>query len=326
MFTGWLHRIKAWWQNGRSSEQLPATEAPSQPPATDSASGRLKCVILSDGVARTLFDDYQNHRRSSRREEEIGWVLLGIRQEDKAFALAALPAGVQREAGVAHVRFNSDAQALASRILRQNDKRLTVIGVVHTHPGSLRHPSEGDLQGDRLWVGQLRGEGVFGIGTADAREEEASAPPLEKHRQSLGELCFSWYALGKGDTEYRHLPVQVGIGADLARPLQPIWNILETHAKLLNRLCRQLARVQLEVGDGDEGPHLSVKIGLAEPGQQLRLLLNEQEARYYWDQKDQLLAIDPGEPQLDRAVYLILAEFAKASNLAARELPTLVES
>ncbi len=153
-------------------------------------------ILLTEGVAHTLFDDYRNHRHSSRGEEEIGWVLLGLRQDGKAIALAALPAGTQREAGVAHVRFNSDAQELASRILRQKDKRLGMLGVVHTHPGSLRHPSAGDFQGDRIWVSRLRGGiGIFGIGTADARAAESQTTPND-HRQFRGELCFSWYALG----------------------------------------------------------------------------------------------------------------------------------
>ena len=74
---------------------------------------------------------------------------------------------------------------------------LTILGVVHTHPGSLRHPSEGDLKGDRIWVQHLRGkEGVFAIGTADAPPDGgmfASRPKPNVH--CLGKLRFSWYAL-----------------------------------------------------------------------------------------------------------------------------------
>ena len=117
-----------------------------------------------------MFEEFGEHRRSQRGDEEIGWVLLGVREETDALVLATLPAGAYRNASVAHVRFNSDGQALASRIVRQWDKRLAMIGVVHTHPGSLRHPSEGDYQGDSQWVSQLRGgDGIFGIGTADAK-------------------------------------------------------------------------------------------------------------------------------------------------------------
>ena len=84
--------------------------------------------------------------------------------------LATLPAGAERDAGEAHVRFNSAAQALASRIVRQEDRRLTLLGVVHTHPGSLRHPSARRLPRATAsgWPKLRGGEGVFGIGTADA--------------------------------------------------------------------------------------------------------------------------------------------------------------
>src|SRR5262249_47036752 len=128
----------------------------------------LERVVLTDEVNRTLFEGYAAHRKGERGDEETGWVLLGVREASEAVVLATRPAGAGREAGVAHVRFNSSAQALGSRIVRQLDRRLTMLGVVHTHPGSLRHPSDADFQGDSLWVGRLRGaEGVFGIGTAD---------------------------------------------------------------------------------------------------------------------------------------------------------------
>ena len=64
---------------------------------------------------RTLFLEYAEHRSGARGDEEIGWIILGRREETHAIALATLPAGTHRSAGVAHVRFNSSAQALASR-------------------------------------------------------------------------------------------------------------------------------------------------------------------------------------------------------------------
>ena len=122
----------------------------------------LERIVLTDGVGRSLFEEYAAHRDTNRSEEETGWVLLGVREVNEAVVLATLPAGAGRDAGVAHVQFNSSGQALASRIVRQFDRRLSMLGVVHTHPGSLRHPSDGDYRGDSAWVGQLRGgEGVF---------------------------------------------------------------------------------------------------------------------------------------------------------------------
>lgn len=281
------------------------------PPATASYK-RLTRVLVTDAVCRTMFDEFAVHRAGDRGDEEIGWVLLGVREETEAIALATLPAGVQRSAGVAHVRFNSEAQGLASRIVRQADKRLMMLGVVHTHPGSLRHPSDGDFRGDSLWVGQLRGcEGVFGIGTADV-ERGRSQPVLqqpESHRQMLGALCFSWYALGRGDRSYRKLPVELTLGPDLARPLHSIWETLEQHAAPLERLCEQQARVTFAIA----GKSLTVNLPLQGRGNCLRMAITEEEVRYFVEQDGMISAVDPEEEPLDRAVYLILSELARPS-------------
>lgn len=306
MLRDWLQRLGSWWRRDAGSDGPP--------------SNRLERIILTDGVARTLFDDFQDHRRSNRGAEEIGWLLLGHREANSAVALAALPAGTQRDAGVAHVQFHSDVQELASHILRGSDRRLTIVGVVHTHPGAMRQPSDGDLQGDRLWVGQLRGgEAAFAIGTADAHREKPG-----EHQQSFGALCFSWYALAQKDALYRPLPVQVTMGADRAKPLHAVWDLIETHARCLNRLFRQLAKVRCEVAQEQSTPMLAVHVDLPEQKQCLRLLLSEAAARYYWDRDGALIAIDPHEPQVDRAVFMILAELAKTP--AAAESETLVES
>ena len=71
---------------------------------------RLERVRVTDQVCRTLFEEFEKHRRTKRGEEEIGWVLLGVREETSALVLATLPAGADRNAGVAHVRFNSNGQ------------------------------------------------------------------------------------------------------------------------------------------------------------------------------------------------------------------------
>jgi hypothetical protein len=326
MLHGWWKRIQAWLQ-GRpcSVERAPAPSSPANSQAEESSARRVERIVLADGVARTLFDDFASHRHSARGREEIGWDLLGYRQGNELIAMAALPAGMERDAGVAHVLFNRDVQELLSHILRQKDKRLGVVGVVHTHPGNMRFPSDGDLQGDRVWVGQLRGgEGAFAIGTADAHSGKDGA--FSGNQQCFGDLCFSWYALARGDLQYRPLPVQVAIGPDLAKPFFAVWDLLETHAKSLNRLYRQMARVNVQLVEVESEPAVSVTIGVGEPRQQLCLLLTGTEARYYWEREGELIAVDPNEPQLDRAVHLILAELAKEPTNASCDSATLVES
>ncbi|MFL5328188.1 MAG: Mov34/MPN/PAD-1 family protein [Gemmataceae bacterium] len=166
---------RGWWRAAtdaaRKLAEAMRPHLPPEPPRRRPLAPIAR-LQLTDEVSRTLFAEYAEHRGSERGHEETGWALLGLREGDSALALATLPAGAQRHAGEAHVRFNSSAQVLASRILRQHDKRLTLLGVVHTHPGSMRHPSQGDYRGDHRWVEQLRGqEGVFGIGTADADDD-----------------------------------------------------------------------------------------------------------------------------------------------------------
>jgi proteasome lid subunit RPN8/RPN11 len=273
----------------------------------------LERVLLTDGVGHTLFEEYASHRESARGNEETGWVLLGWREISQAVVLATLPAGAARQAGVAHVRFNSDGQALGSRIVRQVDRRLTMLGVVHTHPGSLRHPSDGDYRGDSQWVGQLRGgEGVFGIGTAD-NHRRAGAPVAQQPRPNvhcLGELCFSWYALKQGDPRYRPLPVGFTLGPDLARPLHSIWPTIEAHADRLDRLYRQQAGIRFDMVTGKHGPALAVIVPLAGPEGAIRVLLEGKEVRYYLVRGGEVLAADAGEDRVDRGVYLLLAELA----------------
>jgi len=306
-----------WLQSGSDSLQALLTDRLPPPELFNSAGARsyqhLEYVTLTEQVQHTLFEDYATHRRSARGEEEIGWVLLGTREDNEVRVLATLPAGADRQAGVAHVRFNSDAQAVASRIVRQADRRLGIVGVVHTHPGSLRHPSDGDYQGDILWVGQLRGgEGVFGIGTADA-PIEGNHTAGAAHMQMEGPLCFSWYVLGADDERYRKLPVRVQAGPDLARPLHPVWPVLEEHAEALDVLCRQLARSSFEVVHEKEGSALGFKVPLAaEADTYLHVHLRCEQVHYLVERQGELLNVEPSEPELERAVFLILAELAGA--------------
>jgi proteasome lid subunit RPN8/RPN11 len=303
---------RAWFR-----ERLPAAATQEPPPAGPPRYERLERIVLTDEVSRTFFEEFNAHRAGNRGEEETGWVLLGLREIDRAVVLATLPAGAERNAGIAHVRFNSEVQALASRVVRQWDRRLTMLGVVHTHPGSLRHPSDGDYQGDSQWVGRLRGgEGVFGIGTADGRPPRDGSPIAHQpspHMQCLGELCFSWYGLGEGDRHYRPLEVSLTLGPDLARPLHALWPVLETYAEQLDRLCRQQARVSFDVVSGPSGPALSVTFPLAAPGEQLRLMLDKKGVSYFLLRGDDLLSVDPEQERLDRGVYLLLAELAGQS-------------
>jgi proteasome lid subunit RPN8/RPN11 len=293
------------------SRRRPPAPKGETPPSSVSY-GPLRRILLTDGVAHTLFEEYAAHRGEARGDEETGWVLLGLRMADEAVVLGTLPAGAEADAGVAHVRFNSDAQALAYRIVRQTDRRLTIVGVVHTHPGSLRHPSDGDFRGDSAWVAGLRGgEGVFGIGTADGKE----AAPLFAQQprpnvQCLGKLRFSWYTLARDDAAYRPIPLELTIGPDLARSLHPLWPTLEAHAERIDRLYRQQAGMRFEVIDDEKGPGLLLTLPLAADGEAVRVLVRRKEVRYYVLRGGELLAVQFNDDYVDRGVYLLLAELA----------------
>jgi len=273
----------------------------------------LQRLILTDGVNHTLFEEFAAHQRSSRGDEEVGWVLLGRHEGTDAVALATLPAGMQRDAGIAHVQFDSEAQMLGSRIVRQQDRRLNILGVVHTHPGSLRHPSDADFRGDRQWVAQLRSkEGVFGIGTADARthtDVRLEMTPRPNVR-CLGKLCYSWYGLRAGDGQYFPLAVELRIGPDLARPLHPVWETIAVHARRLNRLFGQQAKVTFDVVEDKAGPFLVMTVPLAEPDNAIRVLLQGKQASYFLQRTDHLIEADGPKDRVDEGVYLLLAEQA----------------
>jgi hypothetical protein len=272
----------------------------------------LERVLITDGVGRTLFEEYAAHRARVNGDEETGWVLLGLREAREAVVLATLPAGAEADAGAAHIRFSYSGQALASRIVRQQDRRLTTLGVVHTHPGSLRHPSDGDFHGDSEWVSQLRGcEGVFGIGTADGPAHGGAlfAYQPRPNVHCLGELRFSWYALRQGETAYRPVPIELTIGPDLARPLHRIWTTVELHAERVDRLFRQQAGMQFEVLS-DENPGLVLTLPLAASGEAVRVVLRHKSVRYYFQRGGELMEVALADDYVDRGVYLLLAELA----------------
>ena len=264
-------------------------------------------VVLTDEVSRTLFEEYAAHRSTERGTEETGWVLLGHREASRAVVLATLPAGAERDAGREHVRFNAEAQALASRIVRQADKRLSLLGVVHTHPGTLRHPSSGDFRGDREWVQNLRGgEGIFGIGTvADRVPKTGVAIHPQPQTLQYADLRFDWYTLAEGEKKYRPVPVELTIGPDLAKPLRKIWTDIENHAVAIDRLARQLTNVQFEVGES-----LNILVGLAANGQ-LRACIEGKSVRFFYEVGEDAFQIDlPAGTRPDQGIYLILAELA----------------
>lgn len=296
----------------RWAERLaPPPPLPPEPPAPPGRYEPLTRLLLTDSVGRTLFTQYAEHRLTERGAEETGWVLLGLRQAEEAVALAALPAGAGREAGVAHVRFNAEAQAVASRILRQADRRLTMLGIVHTHPGSLRHPSQGDYEGDRQWVRLLRGgEGVFAIGTADAPESEQDdliAEQPKPHAQTWLGLRFSWYALGKEDSQYRPLPVQLSLGPDLAAPLLPLWPILEKHAERLEAICRRLTQVRFGLLQEPE-PMLEASVPL-EGQRRLAVRLSAGGAVTYGERDgDSWRPLPLADPHPDHGLFALLVE------------------
>ncbi|QEL17272.1 hypothetical protein PX52LOC_04255 [Limnoglobus roseus] len=239
--------------------------------------------------------------------------MLGLRETNTATVLATLPAGANRDAGQEHVRFNTEAQALASRIVRQDDRRLTLLGVVHTHPGTLRHPSGGDLRGDREWVKRLRGrQGIFAIGTVDDETHEATVGEHPRpHVQKLKDLRFDWYSLTHGEASYQNLPVELTIGPDVAQLLRGVWPIIEAHAGRLDRLARQQANVRFAVTTDDEQPGLAVSVPLAEPGQSIRLLVHEKSVRFFYAAGGEVFQADlPAGAEPDQGVYLLLAELA----------------
>jgi hypothetical protein len=61
---------------------------------------------------------------------------------------------------------------------------------------------------------------------------------------------------------------------------------------------------------GKHGPALAVHVALAEPSEEIRVYLEGEDVRYYVARDGDLLAADPGEPNVDRGVYLLLAELA----------------
>jgi len=81
------------------------------------------------------------------------------------------------------------------------------------------------------------------------------------------------------------------------------------HADALDGLCQQLARVAFEIVSNERA--LLVRVPMADTDESLRILLRQDEARFFLDRENELIAVDPQESQLDRAVFLVLAEWAR---------------
>ncbi|WP_020468534.1 Mov34/MPN/PAD-1 family protein [Zavarzinella formosa] len=292
------------------------------PPATTTTWSNpepLRRVVLTEGVFRVLFAEYAAHRESDRGQEEIGWLLLGLRGRDEAIVLATLPAGTNRNASESHVLFDNKSQELANWFIRQDRKDLRLLGVVHTHPGSLRHPTSSDYRGDIKWVANQWGkEGVFGIGTADAYPTatgERCQP--EPHVLGLGVLRQTWYVLGSKDRNYRKLPVEVEKGPDLAEPLRKVWAELEAVADRLNPLTELLPKTRLEVAMGRQAPMIGLTIRHPQGETALHVQIEGTERRYYLLEKTNggtsLIPLAPEKPD-DRIDLNILSLLVRLMN------------
>jgi hypothetical protein len=197
--------------------------------------------------------------------------------------------------------------------LRQGKRQLTILGVVHTQPNSLRHPTSADYRGDIEWVANLREkEGVFGIGTADAEPSPEAGIGWQPapNVQCLGELRLTWYSLATGDRNYRPLPVELTIGRDLALPLRPVWGELEAHAERLERLARQLVGMKFEVCPGHQKPALALTVPLPDDGRAIRVELEGKAVRYRLLGPTGTLAAALTEDRVDVGVFLMLSELA----------------
>ena len=199
------------------------------------------------------------------------------------------------------------------RLLFPRERRLKLLGVVHTHPGTLRHPSRGDYAGDREWVAQLPGQqGIFGIGTVSPKGYEQQQP----HTQQQDRLRFDWYSLHREDRRYQPRAIEVIAGPDLAEDLRPIWPILESHAAELDRIARQLAKVRFNVLATPE-PALGVVVGLTELKQTLQVVITQNHRQFLYEVNGEMFLPDlPAEMPLEPAIYRFLQEFATRQHQA----------
>lgn len=274
----------------------------------------IKYMLITSGVGQTLVEGYRNHLNQERGDEETGWLLMGYREKKRAVVVAAVPSGEFREASSTHVKFNSQAQVVAGRLLHQLHDKLEVLGLFHTHPGRLRHPSSGDYQGDIQWVKKLPGkQGVFGIGTVDNQSSisEDFASKIAINTFSMTGMRFDWFSLGSGDSNYVKLPIRWTLGEDLAKPLHVVWDALEVHACEIEKVLVQQSKATCSITKATSGHQLTLSIPLAGSACKILVFIFKDKVQYFYEKNEQLFAVDIHEDKVDRGVYLVLAELAK---------------
>jgi hypothetical protein len=90
--------------------------------------------------------------------------------------------------------------------------------------------------------------------------------------------------------------------------LRPVWCELEVHAERLDRLARLLHRVRFDVVEGKQKPALAVTVPLADPDRAIRVLMEGKEVRYLLVEKGEAMIADFRDDQIDRGVFMMLAE------------------
>lgn len=276
----------------------------------------IRFVRIASGVGQTLVNGYMEHLAGDRKNEEIGWLLLGFREKDKAIILAAIPSGESRDASSVHVKFNSQAQAIAGRILKKREKKLEVLGLFHTHPGKMRRPSSGDFRGDIEWVKSISGrQGIFGIGTVEnateSYEKSHVANFVSSNAFDWNNLRFSWYSLLQGDTDYKNVKIRWTLGPDLADFLSGHWSILEKNAEAIERILSQQNGSTCDVISYQGEKAFCLLVPTTYPKGVIRAFILGENVKYFFENSEQQFAIDVEENNVDRGIYLVLAELGK---------------
>ena len=75
MLQGLVSRARQLAQDLQRSLRRPAPAARPAARAAPAAYGPLARVLVTDGVGRTLGEEYADHRAAARGEGETGWVL-----------------------------------------------------------------------------------------------------------------------------------------------------------------------------------------------------------------------------------------------------------